>query len=299
MKNRRSVISVLAITLVCLTPQLLVPQAWANQTIKMATWNIRDLSTNSRSDFELLQISYILQNYDFIAIQEVNDQEVMLRLVYWLKVLDNSYGSLSSPPSGTGSEKEHYTFLYRKKSIKRLGSWKLAEGDFARPPFIASFKAGNFDFTVISIHVCFTCNGLGEEGRRLEIQRLTLLYSNLLNGQEKDLLLMGDFNLEPNDDAFLNLQAIGSTQPILTCETDEDCTRFSTTRETNLFDNMWFDRDHVNEYANEHGIFNFDEELFEDPSGNSSDYRERYARLAVSDHRPIWAKFRIDLIDDD
>jgi endonuclease/exonuclease/phosphatase family metal-dependent hydrolase len=299
MKNRRSVISVLAITLVCLTPQLLVPQAWANQTIKIATWNIRDLSTNSRSDFELLQISYILQNYDFIAIQEVNDQEVMLRLVYWLKVLDNSYGSLSSPPSGTASEKEHYTFLYRKKSIKRLGSWKLAEGDFARPPFIASFKAGNFDFTVISIHVCFTCNGLGEEGRRLEIQRLTLLYSNLLNGQEKDLLLMGDFNLEPNDDAFLNLQAIGSTQPILTCETDEDCTRFSTTRETNLFDNMWFDRDHVNEYANEHGIFNFDEELFEDPSGNSSDYRERYARLAVSDHRPIWAKFRIDLIDDD
>jgi endonuclease/exonuclease/phosphatase family metal-dependent hydrolase len=299
MKNRRTVISVLAITLVCLSLQLLIQQSWANQTIKIATWNIRDLSTNSRSDFELLQISYILQNYDFIAIQEVNDQEVILRLVYWLKVLDNSYGSLFSPPSGTGSEKEHYTFLYRKKYIKRVGSWKLAEGDFARPPFIASFKSANFDFTAISVHVCFACSGLGKEGRRLEIQRLTSLYRNLLNGKEKDILLMGDFNLEPNDGAFLNLQAVGSTQPILTCDSDEECTQLSTTRETNLFDNLWFDRDHVNEYENEHGIFDFDEELFEDPSGNTGDYRERYARLAVSDHRPIWAKFRIDLTDDD
>lgn len=299
MGNRRFVISFLIISFSWLACPVLTSSVWGNQTITIATWNIRDLSTNSRNDFELLQISYILQQYDFIAIEEVNDQEVIFRLVYWLKVLDNSYGSLISPPSGTGSEKEHYAFLYRKKTIKRLGSSKLAEGDFARPPFIASFKAGNFDFTVISIHVCFGCNGLGEEGRRLEIQRLSSLYSNLLNGQEKDIVLMGDFNLEPNDGAFLNLKTIGSTQPILTCDTDEECTQFSTTRETNLFDNMWFDRDHVREYANEDGIYDFDEELFEDPSGNSSDYRERYARFAVSDHRPVWAKFRIDLIDDD
>jgi len=299
MKNKRTVISVLLIILACLTLQLLTPKTWANQTIKIASWNIRDLSINSRSDFELLQICYILQNYDFIAIQEVNDQKVILKLVKWLKVLDSSYGSLFSPASGTGSEKEHYTFIYRKKSIKRLGSEKLAEGDFARPPFIASFKAKNFDFTVISIHVCFACNGLEEEGRRLEIQRLALLYSTLLNGQEKDIFLMGDFNLEPNDNAFLNLQTIGNTKPILTCLAEEGCTQFSTTRETNLFDNIWFDRNHVNEYSGVHGIHDFDEQLFEDPSGDSSDYRERYARFAVSDHRPVWAEFRIDLTDDD
>jgi endonuclease/exonuclease/phosphatase family metal-dependent hydrolase len=296
MKNKRFVISFLIISLACLA---LISNAWANQTITIATWNIRDLSTHSRNDFELLQISYILQKYDFIAIQEVNDQEVIHRLVHWLKVLDNSYGSLISPPSGTGSEKEQYSFLYRKKSIKCLGSSKLAEGNFARPPFMASFKAGDFDFTVISIHICFGCNGLGKVGRRLEIQRLTSVYSNLLHGQEKDILLMGDFNLDPNDDAFLTLKTIGSTQPILTCEPHEACSQLSTTRETNLFDNMWFDRQHVNEYANEHGIFDFDEELFEDPSGDSSDYRERYARFAVSDHRPVWAKFRTDLTDDD
>ncbi len=110
---------------------------------------------------------------------------------------------------------------------------------------------------------------------------------------------MGDFNLEPNDVAFLNLKTVGSTLPILTCETNEQCTQFTTTRETNLFDNIWFDRSHVHEYTNEHGIYDFDEKLFEDPAGASDDYRERYARLAVSDHRPTWAKFRIDLIDDD
>lgn len=299
MNNIRSLTLLVTISLICLACPLLTSNAFANQTIKIATWNIRDLSTNSRSDFELLQICYILQNYDFVSIQEVNDNEVILRLVYWLKVLDNSYGSLVSPPSGTGSEREQYAFLYRIKSVKRLGSSKLAEGDFARPPFIASFKAGNFDFTVISIHVCFGCNGLEEEGRRLELQRLTSLYTNLQNGQETDILLMGDFNLEPSDSAFLNLQSIGTIRPILSCEIGDQCTQFTTTRETNLFDNIWFDRDHTREYTNEHGIYDFDEGLFEDPSGDSSDYRERYARLAVSDHRPIWAEFRTDLTDDD
>jgi len=46
-------------------------------------------------------------------------------------------------------------------------------------------------------------------------------------------------------------------------------------------------------------MFKFDEELYEDPKGDSSDYRERYSRLAVSDHRPVWAVFRTDSGDDD
>jgi len=46
-------------------------------------------------------------------------------------------------------------------------------------------------------------------------------------------------------------------------------------------------------------MFKFDEELYEDPTGDFNDYRERYSRLAASDHRPIWAEFRIDAGDDD
>jgi len=46
-------------------------------------------------------------------------------------------------------------------------------------------------------------------------------------------------------------------------------------------------------------MFKFDEILFEDCKSNTCRYREDYARFAVSDHRPVWAEFRIDSGDDD
>ncbi|MGA1826570.1 MAG: hypothetical protein ACMUIP_18100 [bacterium] len=46
----------------------------------------------------------------------------------------------------------------------------------------------------------------------------------------------------------------------------------------------------MKEYTGNSGIDMFDEEMF----GND----DRKASLAVSDHRPIWAEFRIDVDDD-
>ena len=151
MKNKRPLTLILFLIITCSILQLFPNYASANQTIKIATWNIKDLSTSSRSDFELMQISYILQNYDFIAIQEVNNEQAIERLIAWLEVFGHSYKYIFSPLSGTGSEGEHYAFLYREGVIEPLDSGHLAEGDFARPPYIASFKAGNFDYTIISI----------------------------------------------------------------------------------------------------------------------------------------------------
>ncbi|MGB7290934.1 MAG: endonuclease/exonuclease/phosphatase family protein [Thermodesulfobacteriota bacterium] len=285
---------------VALCLQILTLYTWAGQSIKIATWNIRDLSTNSRSDFELIQISYILRNYDFIAIQEVNDQEVILRLAHWLKVLGNSYGSLISPVSGTGSEKERYAFLFRKDIIEAVDLGHLAEGDFARPPYLAAFKAGNFDFKVLSIHVCSGCGGLGEGGREEEVQHLADVYNDLIDNTENDVLIVGDFNLNPNNESFQNLKSVGNTASIYSCTTPTECEQnATTTRDTNLFDNIWFSQTHVREYTGQHGMFKFDEELFEDPGDGSKEYREQYARFAVSDHRPVWAEFRIDMVDDD
>jgi len=300
MRIRRLLILISLIVITSLALQLFTTYASANQTIKLATWNIKDLSTSSRSDFELMQISYILQNYDFIAIQEVNNEQAIERLIDWLEVLGHSYKYLFSPLSGTGSEGEHYAFLYREGVIEPLDSGHLAEGNFARPPYIASFKAGNFDFTIISIHVCSGCGGLGEAGREIEVARLGIIYNNLMNNSEKDVLVVGDFNLNPNNDSFVNLMSVENTAPIYSCATLSECKQnATTTRDSNLFDNMWFSQTHVGEYTGEHGMFKFDEVLFEDPGGDSNHYRERYARLAVSDHRPVWAEFRTDMADDD
>jgi len=98
----------------------------------------------------------------------------------------------------------------------------------------------------------------------------------------------------------LTLKSVENTNPIYSCQTRTECKqKATTTRDTNLFDNMWFSQDHVVEYTGEHGMSKFDEVLFEDPGGDSKHYREQYARLAVSDNRPVLAEFSTDMGDDD
>ena len=46
---------------------------------------------------------------------------------------------------------------------------------------------------------------------------------------------------------------------------------------------------HVKEYTGKSGVFYFDEVIFEGNDGKAG---------GISDHRPVWAEFRIDLEDD-
>jgi hypothetical protein len=65
----------------------------------------------------------------------------------------------------------------------------------------------------------------------------------------------------------------------------------TTITDTSLYDNFWFQSQHVGEYADEAGVDRFDETMF----GNDDDT----ASLMVSDHRPIWVRFSTSLNDDD
>ena len=142
-------------------------------TISIATFNIRIFSNNSRDDEELLQICNILKEFDFIAIQEARDTEVLDRTVLMLKNRFNlEYRYLASKKVGTERVKEIYVYLYRTdrvKAVKNFGLYPDAEDDFIREPFIAMFKAGEFDFYAINIHSIYG-DSVGE--RREEARKL-------------------------------------------------------------------------------------------------------------------------------
>ena len=55
-------------------------QVSRRSALKLAAWNIRNLSDASRTDAELDQIVHILIDYDFIAISELRDEKVLKRL---------------------------------------------------------------------------------------------------------------------------------------------------------------------------------------------------------------------------
>lgn len=121
-------------------------------SIKIASFNIRVFSNNSRDDEELGYIADILEKYDLIAIQELRDEEVLKRTVVILENRGKEYEYEISDKVGR-AVKERYGFLYRKGIVKKVNEGRLYEeenDEFIRQPFYATFKAKNFDFTLIT-----------------------------------------------------------------------------------------------------------------------------------------------------
>ena len=171
--------------------------------LKLAAWNIRIFSDNSRDDTELHQIAQTLIDYDFIAISELRDEIVLKRIQRILSESGAEYGYLISDPVGReGSlHRERYAFLYYKGLVSVLKEGEhypdAADGkdDFVRDPYWATFRAGKFDFSVIVAHVVW---GDTVAGRRAEVMELAKVYEYVqqANGAEDDVLLVGDFNRE-------------------------------------------------------------------------------------------------------
>jgi len=101
----------------------------------------------------------------------------------------------------------------------------------ARPPFVAGFQSGSFDFVSLALHLRFRVPteagamakikkifngadfGVGTDedvARFAELKTIMKFAGTLAKGSEKDVIVSGDFNLEPKDsrkDAWENVIA--------------------------------------------------------------------------------------------
>ena len=257
--------------------------------LQLAAWNIRIMSDKSRTDTELKQIAKTLADYDFIAIVELRDEAVLNRTQTILAQMGKTYQYQLSPAVGRGV-KERYAFLYKPSVVSIIRSGELypdaADGrdDFARDPYWATFQAGGFDFSIIAVHVIW---GKTVAPRKAEVRALADVYRYVqeANGTEEDVLLVGDFNRNPTDmDAYSRIMSIPSMARLF------NFPEKSHIKDSSLYDNIFFQQDHVKEYLDISGIDRFDETDF----GND----DKAANLAVSDHRPVWAVFSTKVDDD-
>ena len=257
--------------------------------LRLAAWNIRIMSDRSRDNGELHKIAQTLIDYDFIAIVELRDEMVLKRTQKILSQMGKMYDYEFSPAVGRGS-KERYAFLYKSKLVNVVRHGELypdaADGkdDFSRDPYWATFRAGEFDFSVIAVHVIW---GDRVGPRKAEVSALADVYRYVqeANGAEEDVLLVGDFNRNPNDaESYSRIMSIPSMTRLF------ELPQKSHIRDSSLYDNIYFQTDALTEYLGRCGIDRFDETDF----GND----DKAANLAVSDHRPIWAVFSMTRDDD-
>jgi endonuclease/exonuclease/phosphatase family metal-dependent hydrolase len=272
----KKVVQVAAVFLFVVLPLFSQAPTPKEGTIIIASWNIRDFSSKSRDDVELTQICGILAQLDIVGIQEVLDTEVLDRTVAMLKQkhgLDFAYVA-SAKEGSSAATAERFCYLFRSDKVAVLGTPTVVTPQAAvvtREPFYALFKAGSFDFYLAEVHL-LSCKK-DAEGEAVQVARAYEAVQGL--DAEDDVILMGDFNLPPTDAAFADLKGIPSMTWVDASE--------PTTIYDHFYDNLWFESNFTTEYSCEWGIYKFDEELFAND--------DRAASLAVSDHRPVWARF--------
>jgi deoxyribonuclease-1-like protein len=192
------------------------------ETIRIASWNIRDFGRAKATDEERMGIiAQALQGYDIIAVQEVsnlreqgdpgcprNDDAcpgdpscglVRKALERHLNGSGLNYSLVFSPQV----RDERYLYIYNPERVE-LEEASLAEdpgdsgpaclsnpmttGLMARQPFMARFRAGDFDFVLLNVHTSPSMN-------IRELDGLEYFYGQARK-EEPDVIVLGDLNAD-------------------------------------------------------------------------------------------------------
>lgn len=279
-------------TVLGLLQALVAGASTTENQVTIASWNVCNLGANT----SVVTRAEVIRNFDIVALQEVKSPEGLGRLLACVETLTGSdWDYVPSLLVGSGKAVEYYAFIYRTDRVAYVsgssGTYPEAlPTDFSREPFYATFRAGEFDFTLITVHITWSAFG---SQRTAECRRLRSVwdYVQNLDQAEDDLILLGDFNRDrPTHSAFDQLWQVGLT-PLLSASGTR--TTFGRTLAGgSWYDNIWIDPTctTTSELSGQLGAGT--------PSLNSYGAGCSECLRGVSDHCPVWATFRTDSDDD-
>jgi len=191
-----------------------IPSSKLDETLNIATWNIREFGKKPRSEAAIHYVGEILGQFDLIGVVELRDDLTdlgrALKILgpYWRAV----YSDMIPDPGGN---RERVAYLYDKRAVvfnglaaeaqpprTKKGTEYFANISWWRSPYLASFRAGNFDFVVFTTHVRW---GDSDKARIAELESIADWIEERRQEktvEDKDLIVMGDFNIPARDDAF-------------------------------------------------------------------------------------------------
>jgi endonuclease/exonuclease/phosphatase family metal-dependent hydrolase len=247
------------------------------ENITIAAFNIQVFGKSKASKDDVMEIlAKTARNFDIIAVQEIRDssQTSLPKLVEKINSLDGpDYDYTVGPRLGRTSSKEQYAYIY-KQGITLLGNTTFNDSDdaFHREPYLARFKAGDFDFVLIALH-----SDPDETPEELDSLPLVLEEAKETY-EEDDFILLGDMNADCNYLKKSDNVSIKAEEYIWLIGDDADTTVKSTDC---AYDRIIIMNSTLEEYSGMAGIFRFDEEYNLNQSMSES----------VSDHYPVWATF--------
>jgi endonuclease/exonuclease/phosphatase family metal-dependent hydrolase len=263
------------------------------QTLKIAAFNIQIFGKTKREKKDVMDVLIkIGQEFDVMLVQELKYADENTAPYYLEKINEavgySKYDFKRSERLGRSSSKEAYAYFYNTDKVEFIEGSDYVYNDtddvFEREPYIASFRGGNFDFTLVGVHT-------KPNDADSEISNLPDVVDSILadNPNETDIIVMGDFNADGryfNEDDSTNPFKASKYLWVITNDMDT-MTKTNNTYDRMVMMNATLNHEYINSSAT---VFYFDTE-----------YEISNEELVwdVSDHYPIYANFRTDLTDDD
>ncbi len=246
-------------------------------SVQLVSWNIANLG-GSKDDAEIGVMAKVLRDFDLVAIQEVITSppgaQAVARLV---DQLDRSGADwdyvISDPTSGRGSER--YAYLWKPSRVRLVGRpWleQSIEAPIDREPFMGRFEArgSGRQLLVASFHA--VPKGKNPANEILLLDELHRRYT------DDDLVIVGDFNLPQDEEAFDELKALGYAPALVGQRTSIRMFRGEDGRHlANEYDNIFYERAPLRPARV--GVVDFTEQF---PVLKDARY--------VSDHLPVYAE---------
>lgn len=311
---------------------------YAADHIRVGSFNIANFGTSEHGEYErslVGLVNIILQmNADVIALQEIEPTNLGTEQVERLTKLLNKAAKYHDTPTYEFIIAEEHTgdetvaYLWRdpvalESEICLMEHDRDPDGDgvptFQRVPHYALFSAGNYDFYLVDCHLYTKLKGISSEGRGDEFDSIVKWLKDLVGEDEKDAIVIGDFNRFLNGkSAWKQLMIQGHSEwfrfPLLEGvkgevqgfdpekhEAPEDKYSTTTSKKKSIYDQIIVSKGSYHEftaspqYGVDVGIITFDrDERFKWVAQTWHD-----ATRMLSDHRPIWIRLRIDQDDDD
>ncbi|MBI3129700.1 MAG: endonuclease/exonuclease/phosphatase family protein [Candidatus Tectomicrobia bacterium] len=281
-----------------------IPSSKLDEALNIATWNIREFGKTPRLEASLHFIAEILGQFDLIAVTEVRDNlgdlGKVLRILgpYWSAVFSDYIVD-------AGGNRERIAYVYDKRAAVFTGlaaeadppRKKTKSGEYVsaiswwRSPYIASFRAGNFDFVLITAHIRW---GSGEKARVAPLKLLAEWIDRRSKEKytdDKDIILMGDFNIPKVDDELF--QAITSKDLEMPAAL-RGVKHGSNLSKDKRYDQILHYPVHTKSFTNHAGVLDFyaggHGPLFPGVQMTKAEFTYQ-----LSDHLPLWMQLDVDV----
>ncbi len=287
-----------------------IPASTLDESLNVATWNIREFGRKARLDASIYYIAEILNQFDLIALTELRDDLSDLKRV--MDMLGKRWDVVFSDFTGDrGGNSERIAYLLDTRMVQFTGlaaeadpPRKKVDGEYVprftwwRPPYMASFSAGNFDFVVVTAHMRWG-NSLDDRINALkEFRKWVMKRRRKDTAVDRDFIVMGDFNVPKlNDKAFKALTGNGRSLKIPDKLSEVVGTNLS---RRNNYDQILHSPTDKDRFSGSGGALDFYQKDWKAlyPERGHRPKNDKDFTYEMSDHLPLWLQVRTDFMDE-